>query len=95
MTNEKCQNVFSAAAPIREKVEAGERLSFDDGLTRRTARRALPELGELANLVRERKNGNAAYFNINTHLNPTKRLRLSLHVLRVPLDTCGIRRDTR
>jgi aminodeoxyfutalosine synthase len=31
----------------------------------------LPELGELANLVRERKNGNAAYYNINTHLNPT------------------------
>ena len=31
----------------------------------------LPEVGELANLVRERKNGNAAYYNINTHLNPT------------------------
>ena len=27
-------------------------------------------LGELANLVRERKNGNA-YYNVNTHLNPT------------------------
>jgi aminodeoxyfutalosine synthase len=31
----------------------------------------LHELGELANLVRERKNGNLAYYNINTHLNPT------------------------
>ena len=31
----------------------------------------LPELGELANLVRERKNGNAGYYNINTHLNAT------------------------
>ncbi len=31
----------------------------------------LPEVGELANLVRERKNGNRAYYNINTHLNPT------------------------
>ncbi len=31
----------------------------------------LHELGELANLVRERKNGNFAYYNINTHLNPT------------------------
>ena len=28
-------------------------------------------LGELANLVRERKNGNFAYYNVNTHLNPT------------------------
>ena len=31
----------------------------------------LHEVGELANLVRERKNGNVAYYNINTHLNPT------------------------
>ena len=28
-------------------------------------------LGELANLVRERKNGNFTYYNVNTHLNPT------------------------
>ena len=27
--------------------------------------------GELANLVRERKNGNRAYYNVNTHLNAT------------------------
>ncbi|MEQ8835816.1 MAG: hypothetical protein RID07_03330 [Lacipirellulaceae bacterium] len=58
-------------APIREKVEAGERLSFDDGLLLYDPKVPLPELGELANLVRERKNGNAAYYNINTHLNPT------------------------
>lgn len=58
-------------APIREKVEAGERLSFDDGLLLYDPQVPLPELGELANLVRERKNGNAAYYNINTHLNPT------------------------
>jgi aminodeoxyfutalosine synthase len=29
------------------------------------------ELGQLANLVRERQNGNVAYYNINAHLNPT------------------------
>jgi aminodeoxyfutalosine synthase len=57
--------------PIREKVEAGERLSFDDGLTLYSDVAPLPEVGELANLVRERKNGNAGYYNINTHLNPT------------------------
>jgi len=57
--------------PIREKIEAGERLSLEDGLLLERPDVPLPELGELANLVRERKNGNFAYYNINTHLNPT------------------------
>jgi aminodeoxyfutalosine synthase len=56
---------------IREKVEAGERLSLDDGLYLYRPDVPLPEVGELANLVRERKNGNQAFYNINTHLNPT------------------------
>jgi len=56
---------------IREKVESQERLSFEDGLTLYAPDTPLQEVGELANLVRERWNGNAAYFNINTHLNPT------------------------
>jgi aminodeoxyfutalosine synthase len=57
--------------PIRDKVESGERLSLDDGLALYRDDAPLAEVGELANLVRERKNGNAAYYNINTHLNPT------------------------
>ena len=56
---------------IRDKVEAGERLSLDDGLYLYRPDVSLPEVGELANLVRERKNGNRTYYNINTHLNPT------------------------
>ncbi len=56
---------------IRSKVEAGERLSFDDGMYLYRPEVDLHGLGELANLVRERINGNAAYYNINTHLNPT------------------------
>ena len=56
---------------IREKVESQERLSFEDGLTLFAPDTPLQEVGELANLVRERWNGNAGYFNINTHLNPT------------------------
>jgi len=56
---------------IRDKVLAGERLSFDDGLYLYSPDVRLNDLGALANLVRERKNGNAAYYNINTHLNPT------------------------
>jgi aminodeoxyfutalosine synthase len=57
--------------PIREKIEAGQRLTLDDGVLLYQRDVPLPELGELANLVRERKNGNFAYYNINTHLNPT------------------------
>jgi aminodeoxyfutalosine synthase len=55
---------------IRAKVEAGQRLSFDDGLFLENDV-DLFTLGELANLVRERKNGNVAYYNVNTHLNAT------------------------
>ena len=55
---------------IRTRVEAGERLSFDDGVFL-DEHADLFTLGELANLVRERKNGNFAYYNVNTHLNPT------------------------
>jgi aminodeoxyfutalosine synthase len=55
---------------IREKVEAGERLSFDEGLYL-SEQADLFTLGELANIVRERKNGSNAYYNVNTHLNPT------------------------
>jgi aminodeoxyfutalosine synthase len=60
----------AAMKDIRDKVFSGERLSFDDGMT--LERHAdLFELGELANFVREKKNGNAAYYNVNQHLNPT------------------------
>jgi aminodeoxyfutalosine synthase len=56
---------------IREKVEAGARLSLEEGVYLSRPEVPLGEVGELANLVRERKNGNRAYYNINTHLNPT------------------------
>ena len=44
---------------IREKVEAGQRLSFEDGVFL-YEQADLFTLGELADLVRERKNGNFA-----------------------------------
>jgi len=56
---------------IRDKVAAGRRLSFADGVFLYEPTTPLHEVGELANLVRERVNGNLAYYNINTHLNPT------------------------
>ena len=56
--------------PIAEKVRADERLNFDDGVALYRTNDLLG-LGWLANRVRERKNGNVCYYNINRHLNPT------------------------
>src|SRR5579859_4913533 len=56
--------------PIREKVEVGERLSMQDGVTLFRSHDLLG-LGYLANLVRERKHGDVTYFNVNRHINPT------------------------
>jgi aminodeoxyfutalosine synthase len=58
-------------AEIEKKVLAGERLTLEDGLLLESPEVPLNDLGALANIVRERKNGNAAYYNINTHLNAT------------------------
>lgn len=57
--------------PIQEKVEAGERLTLDDGILMYNPSIPVNDLGQLANLVRERINGNRAYYNMNTHLNAT------------------------
>ena len=55
---------------IAEIVEAGERVSLDDGLYL-DEHADLLFLGQLANSIREKKNGNLAYYNTNVHLNPT------------------------
>lgn len=55
---------------ISDKVEAGERLTFEDGVYLDESA-DLHTLGFLANKVRERKNGNLAFYNTNIHLNPT------------------------
>src|SRR5437764_10122099 len=56
--------------PIRAKVEAGERLSYDDAVTLYRSGDILA-IGYLANLVRERLHGSKTYFNVNRHINPT------------------------
>ena len=56
--------------PIAEKVQAGERLCFDDGVALYRSGDILA-VGWLANLVRERLHGDLAYFNVNRHINPT------------------------
>ncbi len=55
---------------IERKVLAGERLSFDDGMTLWTTPDILG-VGRLANHVRERMNGDSTYFIHNRHINPT------------------------
>src|SRR5437588_3280902 len=64
------QAIQSRLDAIGEKVTAGERLSFDDGVFL-SDHADLFTVGELANRVRERKNGQFTYYNVNTHLNPT------------------------
>jgi aminodeoxyfutalosine synthase len=55
---------------ISEKVLAGERLDANDALTLYQSSDVLA-IGWLANHVRERLNGNVAFFNVNRHINPT------------------------
>ncbi len=55
---------------ILEKVEAGERLSYDDGVVMFRSHDIL-SIGYMANLVRERLHGDVTYFNVNRHINPT------------------------
>jgi aminodeoxyfutalosine synthase len=69
------------------KVANGERLSYDDGV-RMFRSRALMPLGAMANIVRERKNDDDAYFVRNMHLNPT-------NVCTVDCKFCGFYRPYR
>jgi len=55
---------------IAEKVEAGERISFDEGVIL-FEKGELGYLGILANHVREKLHGHKTYFNRNFHIEPT------------------------
>lgn len=72
---------------IYRKVMDGRRLTFRDGL-RLYESKELMAVGALANIVRERKNGAAAYFVRNMHLNPT-------NVCTVDCKFCGFYRPYR
>ncbi len=56
--------------PVADKVFAGERLDFDDGVTLYNSSDLLA-IGYLANHVREKLHGKQTYFNVNRHINPT------------------------
>jgi len=57
-------------ATIREKVDAGVRISDADALELFQSRDLLA-IGELAAAVNRKKNGEAVYFNVNRHINYT------------------------
>lgn len=56
--------------PIADRVLAGERLSFDDGMLLYETEDLLT-VGRLANHVREKKNGDSTFFTINRYVNHT------------------------
>jgi aminodeoxyfutalosine synthase len=72
---------------ISARVNNGERLSFEDGLTL-FATDDLNALGKLADTVRRRKHGRTTYFNVNRHFNPT-------NVCYVDCKFCGFFRTPR
>lgn len=55
---------------VAEKVEANERLTFDEGI-RLYHTQDLNALGKLADFVRRKKHGKTTYFNVNRHFNHT------------------------
>ncbi|MCC7409377.1 MAG: aminofutalosine synthase MqnE [Phycisphaeraceae bacterium] len=61
---------------IQEKVLAGERLTFGDGMTLMRSRDVWT-IGQLAHHVRTRLHGRRAYYNINQHVNYTNLCALS------------------
>ncbi|MBU6236658.1 MAG: aminofutalosine synthase MqnE [Planctomycetes bacterium] len=64
-------NVKDRFRVIRNKVEQGGRLDLEDGIFLYSPEVPLHDIGQLANMARERMHGNVGYYNINTHLNPT------------------------
>ena len=68
MTNLRLQD--EKLAPIAQKVLAGGRLNFEEGVALYRSNDLLA-LGYLANHVREKLHGKRTHFNVNRHINPT------------------------
>jgi len=60
----------SSLKKIAEKIIAGERITFDDGVLL-FEKGELGFVGALANYVKEKKSGNYVFFNRNFHVEPT------------------------
>ncbi len=66
----------SGLAPLRRKVERGERLTREDGLLL-YAHPDLPAVGSLANEAAEARHGKVVGYNVNRHINYSNLCRLS------------------
>jgi len=62
--------LMSDLSLIAEKVHTNQRLSFEDGVALYRSPDVMT-LARCANEVRERRNGNVAYYNVNRHINYT------------------------
>ncbi len=71
---------------IAAKVQSGQRLSAADGEYLLSPEADLHAVGQLADLMRRRKTGDVAYYNLNLHINPT-----NVCIYRCPL--CAYSRD--
>jgi aminodeoxyfutalosine synthase len=60
----------NSLSEIEKKIEKGIRLFKSDALTLMNSN-DLISIGQLANMVKEKKSGNYAYFNVNYHINLT------------------------
>ncbi|MBI5418523.1 MAG: aminofutalosine synthase MqnE, partial [Deltaproteobacteria bacterium] len=60
----------TALRTIRDKVQAGQRLTEEDALALFRARDVLA-VGEMADFANRRRNGDRVYFIVNRHINPT------------------------
>src|SRR4051812_32746868 len=72
---------------LADKVDAGARLSFEDGLALYQTD-DLSALAKLADTVRRRLHGRTTYFNVNRHFNPT-------NICYVDCKFCGFYRTPR
>ena len=66
----KFEYIDSALQPLEEKVLAGKRLTFDEGVLLWTTSDLLG-VGHLANMVREHKHGDRTFYIHNRHINPS------------------------
>jgi aminodeoxyfutalosine synthase len=85
MALDMIQTQDKSLAGISEKVVNGERLTLEDGLALYQSNDLLT-IGQLANLVNQRKNGDNVYFIQNMYINPT-------NVCEAHCKFCGFRRD--
>ncbi|MGQ9505096.1 MAG: aminofutalosine synthase MqnE [Thermogutta sp.] len=65
------RSIESRLDEIQNKIEAGRRLSFEEGVFLFQPDVSLHAVGQLASAACRRRHGDVVYYNLNTHINPT------------------------